>query len=82
MILIMYVAHFHYVIKYGAVFAFVCSILLLDGSYSSFAYNGILDKYIFMLHLLVLISHSFNAFIRLAGMPRRIPDYPDEFEVL
>jgi hypothetical protein len=26
----MFVAHFHYVFKYGAVFAFICCILLLD----------------------------------------------------
>lgn len=32
MIHIMYVAHFHYVFKYGAVFAFICSLLLLGWS--------------------------------------------------
>lgn len=72
MIRIMLVAHFHYVLKYGAIFAFVCWLLLLDGSCIRFAYNGILVKFTFMSHLLALILHSFNAFIRLAGMPRRI----------
>ena len=32
MILIMFVAHFHYVSKYGAVFAFICCLLLLGWS--------------------------------------------------
>lgn len=36
----------------------------------------------FYVTFIVSISLFFNAFIRLAGMPRRIPDYPDEFEMI
>jgi len=36
----------------------------------------------FYVTFIVLILHSFNASFRLAGMPRRIPDYPDAFESL
>ena len=35
----------------------------------------------FYVTFIVSILHFSDAYIRLAGMPRRIPDYPDEFEI-
>src|SRR5262249_42260561 len=74
------VAHFHYVLVSGAIFALLGSIYYLLPKLTGRMYNECLGKIHFWLSAI-----SFNIaffpmhFLGLAGMPRRIPDYALQF---
>ncbi|MCA3578268.1 MAG: cbb3-type cytochrome c oxidase subunit I, partial [Bradyrhizobium sp.] len=74
------VAHFHYVLSLGAVFALFAGFYYWFGKMTGRAYNeflGQLHFWIFFIGVNVLFFPMH--FLGQDGMPRRIPDYPDAF---
>lgn len=74
------VAHFHYVLSLGALFGLFAGFYYWIGKISGKQYPERLGQIHFTLtfigvNLLFFPMH----FLGLAGMPRRIPDYPDAF---
>jgi len=74
------VAHFHYVLSMGAVFAIFAAWYYWIEKVTGLAYPELLGQiHFWMFFLGVNITFFPMHFLGLAGMPRRIPDYPDAY---
>ena len=74
------VAHFHYVMSLGALFGIFAGFYYWSGKMWGRAYNETLGKIHFWLTFIgVNVTFFPQHFAGLAGMPRRVPDYPDAF---
>ncbi len=74
------VAHFHYVLVPGAVFAIMAAVYYWLPKWTGHMYNEKLGKLHFWLSTIFVNLTFFPMhFIGLAGMPRRIPDYATQF---
>tara|TARA_B100001027_G_scaffold97048_1_gene66628 strand:+ start:1379 stop:2938 length:1560 start_codon:yes stop_codon:yes gene_type:complete len=74
------VAHFHYVMSMGALFSIYAGFYYWFSKMSGIDYSELLGKIHFWLTFIgVNITFFPMHFSGLAGMPRRIPDYPNAF---
>ncbi|HCE59218.1 MAG TPA: cytochrome c oxidase subunit I [Wolbachia sp.] len=74
------VAHFHYVMSLATLFAAFAGFYYWIGKMSGKQYNECLGQIHFWLTFIgTNVTFLPQHFLGLAGMPRRIPDYPDAF---
>ena len=74
------VAHFHYVLVPGSIFAIIASVYYWLPKWTGHMYNEFLGKTHFWLStIFVNVTFFPMHFVGLAGMPRRIPDYALQF---
>jgi heme/copper-type cytochrome/quinol oxidase subunit 1 len=76
------VAHFHYVLSMGAVFGMLAGLYYWFEKLFKVQYSEILGKIHFWLFFIgVNLTFFPMHFLGVAGMPRRIPDYPDAYVI-
>ena len=74
------VAHFHYVLSMGAVYSIFAAFYYWIGKLTGRAYSEVWGKIHFWSFFVgVNVTFFPMHFLGLAGMPRRVPDYPDAF---
>lgn len=74
------VAHFHYVLSMGAVFGIFAGFYYWIGKITGRQYPEVLGQIHFWLFFIgVNVTFFPMHFLGLAGMPRRIPDFPDAY---
>jgi cytochrome c oxidase subunit 1 len=74
------VAHFHYVLVPGSVFAIMAATYYWLPKWTGYMYNEKIGKLHFWTSAIFINVLFFpQHFLGLAGMPRRIPDYPTQF---
>ena len=74
------IAHFHYVLSMGAVFAMFAGWYYWIGKVTGLAYPEVLGQiHFWMFFVGVNLTFFPMHFLGLAGMPRRIPDFPDAY---
>nr|NP_043733.1 cytochrome oxidase subunit 1 [Allomyces macrogynus]P80440.1 RecName: Full=Cytochrome c oxidase subunit 1; AltName: Full=Cytochrome c oxidase polypeptide I [Allomyces macrogynus]AAC49234.1 cytochrome oxidase subunit 1 [Allomyces macrogynus] len=74
------VAHFHYVLSMGAVFALFAGFYYWIGKITGKQYNEFWGQvHFWTMFIGVNVTFFPMHFLGLNGMPRRIPDYPDAF---
>jgi heme/copper-type cytochrome/quinol oxidase subunit 1 len=75
------VAHFHYVLSMGAVFALFAGFYYYFTMLTSFRISEFWGAvHFWLLFFSVNLTFGPMHFLGIAGMPRRIPDYPDAYE--
>jgi len=75
-------AHFHYVLSMGAVFSIFAGIYYWFNDLTGLYYSEFLSQLHFWVFFVgVNLTFFPMHFLGVAGMPRRIPDYPDAFHI-
>tara|TARA_A100001037_G_scaffold63379_1_gene55482 strand:- start:2810 stop:3643 length:834 start_codon:yes stop_codon:yes gene_type:complete len=74
------IAHFHYVLSIATIFGIFCGVFYWLPKMCGNMYNETLGKWQFWITFIgVNILFFPQHFLGMAGMPRRIPDYPDAY---